>query len=443
MSRNFDALVEETLTALDQGESVDSLLARYPEEAHALAPLLSTAARCRQTLAFAEPPSQQALAAGRHRFLEEAARRRAALAPRPRFSLPARLWPSLWPRLAPALAAVALVILVGGWATMASAHSLPGDPLYPVKLTSEQARLALTFDPAVRTELAARYAEERRQEARVVAALGRRVSVRFQGVLEHFDAESWTVGGLTVALDEQTRGEGVPVLGATVAVRAWSPGDGTLRARHLRVLPPAPPAGATPTSSPTQTPRPTSTLRPVATPIPPDPTPSPTGSPSPTHTSRPTSTRGPTATRIPPGPTPSPTPTGPGHEPTHGPMMPSPTGTPAGPRMTPTHRPGDATPPPTDTHGMRPTEPAHTAQPPEPTRGPHMTPEPGETRGPHITPSPGETPEPTPEPAVTDSPTPVPEPTESATPSPEPPETPTPPHHGPRRTPGPHATSRH
>lgn len=410
MSRDFEALIEEALTALEHGGSVDALLERYPEEADALAPLLTTAARCQEILAFAESPSPQALAAGRQRFLTEAARQRTAPRARPRLALPAWLRPSLQPAFALAMAAVVLVVLVGGGATMAAADSLPGDLLYPVKLASEQTRLALTFDPTARTQLASRFADARRQEARAVAALGRQVPVRFQGVLEAFDAGSWTVGGLTVALGEETRVEGTPTLGATVLVMAWSPGDGTLRARHLRVVPSVLPSRATGTPSPTH---------------------------EPAHTPRPTSTPGPEATHTPPRPTVSPTELE--HEPTRGPitptgerggpMMPGPTGTMSGPGMTPTHEREHETPRPTDTHGMRPTEPAHTPQGPEPTHGPQMTPEPGETHGPHMTPGP----QPTSEPAATDAPTSAPAPTEA----------PTQPPHEPMMTPGPHHTPRH
>lgn len=401
MSRDFDALVKEALTALEQGESKDAILERYPEEAHVLAPLLTTAVRCRQALAFAEPPSQQALAVGRRRFLEEAARRKES--PGLRLSLPAWLRSSLRPAFALATALVVLAALVGGGATMAAAHSLPGDYLYPVKLVSEQVRLAFTSDPAVRTELVNQFAEERRQEAQTVVTLGRQANVSFQGGLESFSAENWTVDGFTVGLDEETQVDGVPTLDATISVLAWSPGDGTLCARHLRVIPPAQPTGATPTSSPTR---------------------------MPTHTPRPTSTPTSSPTRTRPGHTVTPTRTR--HQPTHGPM-------------TPTSRHEDATPSPTVTHERRPTQPAHTPQPPEPTHGPRMTPGPGGTHGPRMTPGPEEThgPQPTQAPEATDSPTPAPEPTEGVTQPPQPTETPTQPSHGPRMTPGPQHTPRH
>src|SRR5205823_3690122 len=81
----------------------------------------------------------------RGRLMSEAA---IVLAPRPSwFSFPAIL--------RPALAAAAILVLVLAGATNAAASSLPGDPLYAVKRTSEDVQLALTFDEVARMQLLA------------------------------------------------------------------------------------------------------------------------------------------------------------------------------------------------------------------------------------------------------------------------------------------------
>jgi hypothetical protein len=95
----------------------------------------------------------------RARLMSEAA---VALAPRPSwFSFPAIL--------RPALAAAAVLVLVFAGATSAAASSLPGDPLYAVKRTSEDVQLALTFDEVARMELLARFADRRLEELAEVA----------------------------------------------------------------------------------------------------------------------------------------------------------------------------------------------------------------------------------------------------------------------------------
>src|SRR5207248_6477956 len=54
-----------------------------------------------------------------------------------------------------------------------SGNSLPGDPLYPIKLGVERAQLAITFDPAARARLHAQFADVRLSEAqRLVAGDG-------------------------------------------------------------------------------------------------------------------------------------------------------------------------------------------------------------------------------------------------------------------------------
>ena len=95
----------------------------------------------------------------RGRLMSEAA---VVLAPRPSwFSFPAIL--------RPALAAAAILVLVLAGATTAAASSLPGDPLYGVKRTSEDVQLALTFDEVARMQLLARFADRRLEELAEIA----------------------------------------------------------------------------------------------------------------------------------------------------------------------------------------------------------------------------------------------------------------------------------
>jgi hypothetical protein len=95
----------------------------------------------------------------RGRLMSEAA---VVLAPRPSwFSFPAIL--------RPALAAAAILVLVFAGATNAAASSLPGDPLYAVKRTTEDVQLALTFDEVARMQLLARFADRRLEELAEVA----------------------------------------------------------------------------------------------------------------------------------------------------------------------------------------------------------------------------------------------------------------------------------
>src|SRR5207245_10732202 len=70
--------------------------------------------------------------------------------------------------------ALAAALLVGGLtAAAASDNSLPGDPLYGIKLGVERARLATTFDSAARVRLELQFADVRLAEAQRLFAAGR------------------------------------------------------------------------------------------------------------------------------------------------------------------------------------------------------------------------------------------------------------------------------
>ena len=313
MRGDFEAILDDCLSHLREGASIEACLARYPEYAVELEPLLRIALRA-QELKPVEPPSMTALAAGRRRFLQEAARLRQREAlPRAGwlFTLlrPMPRW--VWARRSFAITALTvflLLALLGGGVVVASANSLPGDPLYPIKRATEQVQLSFTFDPAAKARLREEFEERRREETRAIVKAGRRAEVGFKGTIQSFDETSWIVGGIAVSLDANTIIEGVPQTRLTAVVKAISQADGRLIARRIEVIggkpkeTPSPTATPLPTATPmpTETPQPTATPQPpTATPVPPTPTPKP---PTPTAmpTLPPTDTPIPTATPAPP-----------------------------------------------------------------------------------------------------------------------------------------------
>lgn len=72
-----------------------------------------------------------------------------------------------------AVGAVAFVVLLGGWSGMVNASfgAVPGDVLYPVKIASEQAQLALTFGDEDKAKLHVEFASRRLQEVTAIALL--------------------------------------------------------------------------------------------------------------------------------------------------------------------------------------------------------------------------------------------------------------------------------
>lgn len=269
--------LDNCLTALAHGASVESCLARYPDLADDLRPLLQ-AAQHAQSLPLS-PPSRAAQQASRARFLTRAGDLRPA---------PRRLWPTVsLLRLAGAFIAVLALFLSARGISAASAIALPGDLLYPVKRALEQAELWLAADPAA---VQAVHIARRAAEVQTVIQQGRIVPVEFEGALTALIADTWTVGGFRVQVLPATPIlNGPPVIGVWVRVHAQLLANGSLRANRLTLL--TPPFTATPRPSPafTRTPEPRDTERPTRTPEPRN-TDRPTRTPEPRDTDRPTRT---------------------------------------------------------------------------------------------------------------------------------------------------------
>jgi uncharacterized membrane protein YgcG len=137
---------------------------------HELASLVQTA-QLASSLAALPPPPPNQLVAGRQRFLSEAARIRAdkMVAPRVWAWKPATLG------LAGTLAAVVLILGLIFGAGQAAADSLPGDPLYTLKLAIEASRMQLTTNREARADLATILLEERLDEITKIVGRGQSV----------------------------------------------------------------------------------------------------------------------------------------------------------------------------------------------------------------------------------------------------------------------------
>jgi LysM repeat protein len=155
-----------------------------------------------------------------------------------------------------------LVMLAGGMGLLAQS-SLPGDVLYPVKLLTEDLRLAVVPDPqGLQNEFAAR----RFDEARQLVQLQRPADLTLTGRVDAVTADSLTMQGLTLLLPDH---DVLP--GSRVAAQVRSTNMGTLVVRELRILETPEPARQSPAVIPESTPtrpRPTTTPRPTDRPRP-------------------------------------------------------------------------------------------------------------------------------------------------------------------------------
>jgi len=155
--------------------------------------------------------------------------------------------------------AVVLLAVMGTFVLTASADALPGDVLYPVKRSWENARVALTMDDSSRQALRSEYEKRRRDEVQAVQELRRPVVVEFSGVVESIDNEMWQVDGLALTITDDTQVSGLVSIGQRVTVRAQVMNDGTLNA--LRIVVHSSPIVPGTTRSATR--QPTATAQPV------------------------------------------------------------------------------------------------------------------------------------------------------------------------------------
>ncbi len=186
---DFDTILDTAANRLIGGEPLPSILADDPANAESLGPLLSVAASLDGALPVQLPAPNQ-FQADRDAFLAQVQFLQQQPVPVP---LPVRLkewivgiFPGLFsnrtysgkehPRMSSLLIKAMLVFglvlgTTGGTAVMA-ANSLPDSPLFPLKLSMEQARLMVAGDPAEQAQLRLEMAQVRAQEMTQLALQG-------------------------------------------------------------------------------------------------------------------------------------------------------------------------------------------------------------------------------------------------------------------------------
>jgi hypothetical protein len=293
--RDLFTILDECVSRLRQGDPPEACLADYPTHAGELAPDLALTAELFH-LSLLEP-SADAVALGHQKMMAalDVREKRSRLADLSAFMdryispLRRRQHGAATTLLRTAVIAIVLLVVSGSFAITASADSLPGDILYPVKLSWENTRLALTIDESSRQSLQIEFERRRRAEVQAVMDLRKPVIVEFKGVLESSTAEVWMVDGLDVYITDDTKMDGAINVGQKIIVRARVRDDGSLNALKIITddIQPRQTATFTPTPPPTQTPQPT---RKLVAPTPTTPHDEPRPEPMPTEkpTDRPT-----------------------------------------------------------------------------------------------------------------------------------------------------------
>lgn len=157
MKEKLEDILDICLARIRQGVSVEDCLKGYPESADKLKGLLQLAKGIRNV---PKPvPAKEGIASCLVRLGE-------ALASRKRTSIFQKFRWIYSPQPALARAFVLVIILIFiSWGTVnLSAHSIPGDLLYPVKLITEKVKFFLTVTPQGKVELRLTFSKERLQE---------------------------------------------------------------------------------------------------------------------------------------------------------------------------------------------------------------------------------------------------------------------------------------
>jgi len=212
MSEDLYTIQENCLAMLDQGSDLESCLARFPEYASELRPLLM-ASMDAESLSVKEIPVD-VVRRSKSKVLNAAAEMREQKSKKkPFFVLPPK---RIFRFSLVALITFLILVGVGGTSLVrASTVALPGDQFYPVKLTWENLLLKLAASQIEREALEDRFEKERVEEVEDLFSSSRSEKVKFFGQVDGIFPDQISVSGVPVVITPETRVEG------QISINAW------------------------------------------------------------------------------------------------------------------------------------------------------------------------------------------------------------------------------
>ncbi len=166
MARELNDIFNECYERIRIGESLNSCLARYPEHAAELRMLLKTAFDIGRRASYIQPRpefkhwTQVKLQRPQHHVRQQKQVARPSLLS----------WQRSW---AVAVAVILVILLAGVGTAAASSDAQPDQALYPVKLATEQVRVALAFSEEQKAQVLTQLAETRAVEVETMANEGK------------------------------------------------------------------------------------------------------------------------------------------------------------------------------------------------------------------------------------------------------------------------------
>jgi hypothetical protein len=220
----FDAL-EVCLQEIENGAALENVLARFPDLARELRPILKASIQARSLAAGS--PSPEAVRRGRAKLLQRASEMKEAKAAPRRRVIP------IFQRLALSLGMAATFLLSGTGLVGASATALPGENLYPVKRTWEDLQLLFILDQDTRDAVKSQFEVERLHEVNELLAEGRHEVIQFAGVFMQINGTNY-ISGVTIVIPSNLQ---FPENGAAVIVTGRTNAQGFVELESIEVLP--------------------------------------------------------------------------------------------------------------------------------------------------------------------------------------------------------------
>ena len=224
MSEPLYDTLETCLLAIETGASLDQVLNEYPESRDELQQLLEATILARQPNIGNIP--NDVMNRSRTQALTQAAKLRSNQ--NKSIGIFGRL-----PRLATALLLVLVLIMTSSSLIVASAKSLPGDQLYPVKRAVENVRLGITVDVEAHQEIEANFKERRLSEVQQLINLQRQEGVSFDAQVRQKGDSRWLVGDIIVVLTPETTIIGEIFPGMVVEVEGFTQPEGWVEAVEI------------------------------------------------------------------------------------------------------------------------------------------------------------------------------------------------------------------
>lgn len=227
---NLYDILETSLQDVENGTDLETILARHPDFAEELRPILQATLNAKRMAVPA--PSSDVVRRNRAKLLQHAAHLRKVQPAAGTRGFP------VFQRLALALGLMLLFFMSGTSLVRAASSALPGDSLYTVKRSWEDVALFFTFNAEARETLELEHENERLEEINELFASGRPAEVEFAGIVTRQNEAGWRVANVLVTFSDQTDLPDQPVqIGAAVRVHGITRGDGIVLAEQIELLP--------------------------------------------------------------------------------------------------------------------------------------------------------------------------------------------------------------